>query len=118
MPSSRVASSGRNLMATAWPSVRSSARYTSPIPPRPSSAMMRYRPAIRRPGRNRPSVIRNSAALEDREEELREDGDDDRGGVGTSIVASTSIVANSSVLPTGRPHEEQKRTSLASSKPQ
>ncbi len=39
--SSPPAASGRNLSATGWPSVRSSARYTSPMPPRPSRATIR-----------------------------------------------------------------------------
>ena len=33
--------SGRSLIATRWPSSRSSAQYTSPMPPRPSRRMMR-----------------------------------------------------------------------------
>jgi len=44
--------SGRNLSATGWPSARSSARYTSPIPPLPRRATTRYRPASSSPGRN------------------------------------------------------------------
>jgi DNA-directed RNA polymerase specialized sigma24 family protein len=32
---------GRNFSATGWPRVRSSARYTSPMPPLPSAATMR-----------------------------------------------------------------------------
>jgi hypothetical protein len=76
---------------------------------------------MRRPGRNRPSVSRNSAELDERE-------DDDGGRGGRGEVAVTSIVATSSVFETGRgvatlalgaadPQEEQKRTFAASSVP-
>src|SRR5712664_318014 len=55
MSGSDAVSSGRNFRATCWPSTRSVARYTSPIPPRPRIPMMRYRSATRVPGGNRPS---------------------------------------------------------------
>src|ERR1700722_7766562 len=44
-------------MATIWLSFRSSARYTSPMPPRPASATMRYRPAVVWRGTKRPPPI-------------------------------------------------------------
>ena len=81
---------------------------------------------MRRPGRKRPSLIRNSAALELEEDELRdEDRDEDpeaRGGAGEVAVAK-SMVATSSVLgigvaEAGRPQLEQKRTVSPSSAPQ
>ena len=46
-------SSGRNLRATVCFSVRSSARYTSPIPPRPSRSITRYRSPRISPGTKR-----------------------------------------------------------------
>ena len=49
--------SGRNFSATGWPSRRSSARYTSPIPPRPISPMTRYRPSSTVPGEKRPWLM-------------------------------------------------------------
>jgi hypothetical protein len=48
-----VAALGRGGMG--WPSSRSSARYTSPMPPRPRSATMRKRPANTAPVLNLPS---------------------------------------------------------------
>jgi hypothetical protein len=57
-------------------------------------------------------VIRNSAALELRDDE-RDNGDFDGGlcGVGSGEVAvAKSRVATSSVFSTGRPQAEQKRT--------
>src|SRR5579863_5425668 len=41
-------------MATIWPSLRSSARYTSPMPPRPTIATTRYRSAMIWPAANLP----------------------------------------------------------------
>ncbi len=86
--------------------------------------MMRYRPAMRRPGRNLPSPIRNSAA-EPVEDEVRDEECDDPevlGGAGEAAVAK-SMVATSSALEigaaeAGRPQLEQKRTAPASSAPQ
>src|SRR5229473_1958103 len=63
MSGSDAVDSGRNFRATCWPSTRSVARYTSPIPPRPRIPMMRYRSATKVPGKNRPS----SKAAEDGE---------------------------------------------------
>jgi hypothetical protein len=80
---------------------------------------------MRRPGRNRPSLIKNSTApeLED-DDVLDEDRDDPeaRGRAGEVAVAK-SMVARSSVLgvggvDAGRPQLEQKRTPPASSAPQ
>jgi hypothetical protein len=48
---------GRNLRATNCPSFKSSARYTSPMPPCPASATMRYRSAMICPGVKRPPPI-------------------------------------------------------------
>src|SRR5271165_5712129 len=95
------------------------------MPPLPSSAMMRYRPASKRPGRKRPSLIRYSAELEGREDERDDDAEGGRGGVGGSgdVAVAKSMVAMSSVfgmgaLPVGAPQAEQKRTLLGKSAPQ
>src|SRR5215510_1811261 len=48
---------GRNFSATVCPSFMSSARYTSPMPPRPSSPTMRYRPRSTLPGVSPPTGI-------------------------------------------------------------
>src|ERR1700687_244160 len=82
------------------------------MPPFPSRAMMRYRPASRRPGRKRPS-LKYSAELEGRDE--LEDGV--RGGSGEVAVAKSSV-ATPSVLPAGAPHDEQKRPVAGTSVPQ
>jgi hypothetical protein len=82
---------------------------------------------MRRPGRNRPSVSRNPAELDERDD----DDEDGRGGSGEDAVISIvaiSIVATSSVFDMGRgvatlalgvgvPQAEQKRTFAASSVP-
>src|ERR1700722_12120366 len=52
---SPISGADRNLRATAWFRMRSSARYTSPIPPCPSKPRMRYRPASTVPAAKRPS---------------------------------------------------------------
>lgn len=68
--------------------------------------MIRYRPAINRPGRNRPSPNWNSAELGWRDVELR-----DEGGFGGSgeVRVTKSSVATSSEFETGRPQDAQKR---------
>jgi hypothetical protein len=73
--------------------------------------MMRYRLAIKRPGRKRPSLW-YSAALLGRDE----DADAGRGGRGEVAVAEKSSVATSSVL-LGAPQAEQKRPVAGTSVP-
>src|ERR1700733_1904015 len=82
------------------------------MPPLPSRAMMRYRPASKRPGRKRPS-LRYSGELEGRDE-VAEVG---RGGSGEVAVAK-SRVARSSVLPAGAPQAGQYRPVVVTSVPQ
>jgi hypothetical protein len=60
-------------------------------------------------------LSRNSAELEGREDELRED-DGGRGGSGDVAVGKSSV-ARSSVFSTGLPQAEQKRTLAESSEP-
>src|ERR1700739_753302 len=55
--------SGKNLMASTWLNRKSSARYTSPMPPLPSSATMRYRCATIDPGAKRPPPMGSELLL-------------------------------------------------------
>src|SRR5438552_17864304 len=87
------------------------------MPPLPSRAIMRYRPAMSRPGRNLPSETWYSGKDEDREENREEERDEldaGRGGNGDETVGrsstATSIVARSPVSEVGFPQDEQKRT--------
>src|ERR1700688_1600578 len=82
------------------------------MPPFPSSAMMRYRPASKRPGKNRPSLM-YSAELENRDDVA----DGDRGGSGEVAVAKSSV-ARLSVLLAGAPRAEEKRPLTRTSVPQ
>lgn len=80
---------------------------------------------MRRPGRNRPSLIRNSTGAELEDDDVRDGDRDDPevpGGRGELAVAK-SMVARSSVFgiggdEAGRPQFAQKRTAAASSDPQ
>src|SRR5262249_11569846 len=97
-----VTASGKNFKATCCPSLRSSARYTSPIPPLPNRATIRYRSANTVPGKKRLS----SRELDERVSErgLSEEREDDRPVDG---IVSVSVPGVS--LPIGFPHDEQKR---------
>lgn len=77
--------------------------------------MIRYRPAISRPGRNRPSPNWYFAGLEWCDAELRDDGG--FGGSGEVTVAKSSV-ATSSGVEAGLPQEEQKRPAAGMSVPQ
>jgi hypothetical protein len=80
---------------------------------------------MRRPGRNRPSLIRNSTGPVLEEDDVREEDREDpelRGGT-LEVAVAKSMVAMSSVfgvgvVEAGRPQFEQKRTALESSAPQ
>jgi hypothetical protein len=74
--------------------------------------MIRYRPASRRPGRNRPSFKENPEELGG----LDDDEEVGRGGRGDAAVAYSRVAMSSD--PTGVPQEEQKRTAMDSSLPQ
>src|SRR5262245_16436325 len=53
---------GRNFSATGCPSFKSSARYTSPMPPLPRSPMIRYRSTRTAPGAKPPAGIESDDA--------------------------------------------------------
>src|SRR3974390_2663125 len=96
------------------------------MPPRPSSAMMRYRPASRRRGRKRPSLTAKAEELGGGD--VAADGD--RGGRGetaTAMVASLSetragtlsdVSVAMSSEPTGAPRDAKNRLAIGSSTPQ
>jgi len=74
---------------------------------------MRKRPAIRWPGRKRPSLTKDAVELEGR------DADPDAGrGDRSGVAGAKSSVATSSLPGTGVPHDEQKRPALGTSVPQ
>lgn len=89
------------MRATACSSLRSSARYTSPMPPRPRRPTMRYRSATRSPGANRPGpdVEMRAAPLDDEDGVFRGvparsgEGDDGATPVGFSEESSLDFIA-------------------------
>src|ERR1035441_1365970 len=93
--------SGRNFSATVGSRLRSSALYTSPIPPLPSRATILYRPPSRYPGANRPCEVPEELCRP----EVRRSLD---GGGARGVDTATVWVANAS-LSTATPHAGQKR---------